>query len=207
MQHIFDINWALWLSTMAPLTLSAGPGNLMVATSGAQSGARRSLGFIAGLDLCYFLLALLVGLGLSHSLMNQPQLLWLLRVAGSLYILWLGLRLLWRALPAPGAEPRQLRWRDGVMVQLGNVQGMVMLLVMFSTFMPSGDSRSIALVLALSAALISLNFCAHLIWVSMGSSVQRLLRTRPRLLVAQNRLFGLMLMAVAVWIFMRSGAH
>lgn len=192
---------------MAPLTLSAGPGNLMVATSGAQSGARRSLGFIAGLDLCYFLLALLVGLGLSHSLMNQPQLLWLLRVAGSLYILWLGLRLLWRALPAPGAKVRQLRWRDGVMVQLGNVQGMVMLLVMFSTFMPSGESPSTGLVLALSAALISLNFCSHLLWVSMGSSIQTLLRTRPKLLLVQNAVFGLMLVGVALWIFMRSGAH
>lgn len=207
MQPLLDINWALWLSTMAPLTLSAGPGNLMVATSGAQSGARRSLGFIAGLDLCYFLLALLVGLGLSHSLMNQPQLMWLLRVAGSLYILWLGLRLLWRALPAPGAKVRQLRWRDGVMVQLGNVQGMVMLLVMFSTFMPSAETPSTGLVLALSAALISLNFCSHLLWVSMGSSIQTLLRTRPKLLLVQNAVFGLMLVGVALWIFMRTGAY
>jgi threonine/homoserine/homoserine lactone efflux protein len=42
MQEISSINWLLWLSTMVPLTLSAGPGNLMVATSGAQSGVRRS---------------------------------------------------------------------------------------------------------------------------------------------------------------------
>ena len=68
-QEIFSINWLLWLSTMAPLTLSAGPGNLMVATSGAQSGVRRSVQFIIGLDITYFLLAVLVG-GLAVSLLQ-----------------------------------------------------------------------------------------------------------------------------------------
>ena len=94
MQAIVDINWALWLSTMAPLALSAGPGNLMVATSGAQSGVRHSLRFIAGLDLTYLLLALLMGLGLYHSLSAYPTLMRGLQIAGSAYIFWRGLRLL-----------------------------------------------------------------------------------------------------------------
>lgn len=86
MQEIFSINWLLWLSTMVPLTLSAGPGNLMVATSGAQSGVRRSVRFIVGLDITYFLIAVLVGLGLYHTLMNNPTLVWALQVVGSFYI-------------------------------------------------------------------------------------------------------------------------
>jgi len=205
-QEIFSINWLLWLSTMAPLTLSAGPGNLMVATSGAQSGVRRSVRFIFGLDITYFLLAVLVGLGLYHTLMNSPRLVWVLQVLGSFYILWLGVRLLRRPLKAPGDKPIHLQFRDGIVVQLGNVQGIVMLLVMFSTFMPTGEtSSSSSAVLILSAALISLNFFSHVIWVSMGSSVQRLIQARPKLLVFQNAVFGLMLIAVAVWIFLRTG--
>lgn len=203
MQNISSINWLLWLSTMAPLTLSAGPGNLMVATSGAQSGVRRSVRFIVGLDITYFLLAVLVGLGLYHTLMNSPTLVWLLQVVGSFYILWLGVRLLRRPLKAPGDTTLHLQFRDGIVVQLGNVQGIVMLLVMFSTFVPTGDTRS-SVVLILSAALISLNFFSHIIWVSMGSTVQKLIRARPRLLVFQNAVFGLMLIAVAVWIFLRT---
>lgn len=203
MQNISSINWLLWLSTMAPLTLSAGPGNLMVATSGAQSGVRRSVRFIVGLDITYFLLAVLVGLGLYHTLMNSPTLVWLLQVVGSFYILWLGVRLLRRPLKAPDDMTLHLQFRDGIVVQLGNVQGIVMLLVMFSTFVPTGDTRS-SVVLILSAALISLNFFSHIIWVSMGSTVQKLIRARPRLLVFQNAVFGLMLIAVAVWIFLRT---
>lgn len=203
MQEILSINWLLWLSTMAPLTLSAGPGNLMVATSGAKSGVRRSVRFIAGLDITYFLLAMLVGLGLYHTLINNPRLVWVLQVLGSLYILWLGVRLLGRPLKAPGDNPIHLQFRDGIVVQLGNVQGIVMLLVMFSTFTPSGETSS-SVVLILSAALISLNFCSHVIWVSMGSTVQKLIQARPRLLVFQNVVFGLMLIAVAFWIFLRT---
>ncbi|MNF56961.1 Cysteine/O-acetylserine efflux protein [compost metagenome] len=204
-QEIFSINWLLWLSTMAPLTLSAGPGNLMVATSGAQSGVRRSFRFIVGLDITYFLLAVLVGLGLYHTLMNSPRLVWVLQVLGSFYILWLGVRLLRRPLKAPGDKAIHLQFRDGIVVQLGNVQGIVMLLVMFSTFTPSGETSS-SVVLILSAALISLNFFSHVIWVSMGSTVQKLIQARPKLLVFQNAMFGLMLIAVAVWIFLRTGS-
>lgn len=204
MQEIFSINWLLWLSTMAPLTLSAGPGNLMVATSGAQSGVRRSVRFIVGLDITYFLLAVLVGLGLYHTLMNNPTLVWVLQVVGSFYILYLGVRLLRRPLKAPSDKPMHLQFRDGIVVQLGNVQGIVMLLVMFTTFMPAGDTSSSA-VLILSAALISLNFFSHVIWVSMGSTIQKLIRARPKMLVFQNAVFGLMLIAVAVWIFLRTG--
>lgn len=205
MQEILSINWLLWLSTMAPLTLSAGPGNLMVATSGAQSGVRRSVRFIVGLDITYFLLAVLVGLGLYHTLMNNPRLVWVLQVLGSFYILWLGVRLLCRTLKAPSDKTIHLQFRDGIVVQLGNVQGLVMLLVMFSTFTPSGETSS-SVVLILSAALITLNFFSHVIWVSMGSTVQKLIQARPKLLVFQNAMFGLMLIAVAVWIFLRTGS-
>ncbi|WP_426190588.1 LysE family transporter [Pseudomonas sp. NFXW11] len=190
---------------MLPMALSAGPGNLTVASCGAQSGVRRSLRFILGLDLTYLLLALLVGLGLYHSLASQPRLLWGLRVAGSLYIFWLGLRLLLRPLRKPGERAVALQFRHGVMLQLGNVQGLVMLLVMFSTFSPGREAGSLA-VLALSAALIALNLCGHLLWACLGSSLQLLLRERPRLLLAQNALFGLMLMAVAAWLLLRQGA-
>ncbi|MEX5609972.1 LysE family transporter [Pseudomonas protegens] len=202
MPPIHDINWPLWLSTMLPMALSAGPGNLMVASSGARSGVRRSLRFICGLDLTYLLLALLVGLGLYHSLAAYPGLLWGLRVAGSLYIFWLGLRLLLRPLRKPGEQSEALQFRDGVMLQLGNVQGLVMLLVMFSTFSPGADAGT-AVVLALSAALIAVNLFGHLLWASLGSSLQRLMRDRPRLLLAQNALFGSLLMAVAGWLLLR----
>ena len=205
MQELLSINWLLWLSTMAPLTLSAGPGNLMVATSGAQSGVRRSVRFIVGLDITYFFLAVLVGLGLYHTQMNNPRLVWVLQVLGSFYILWLGVRLLCRPLKAPGDKAIHLQFRDGIVVQLGNVQGIVMLLVMFSTFTPSGETSS-SVVLILSAALITLNFFSHVIWVSMGSTVQKLIQARPKLLVIQNAMFGLMLIAVALWIFLRTGS-
>lgn len=204
-QELLSINWLLWLSTMAPLTLSAGPGNLMVATSGAQSGVRRSVRFIVGLDITYFFLAVLVGLGLYHTLMNNPRLVWVLQVLGSFYMLWLGVRLLCRPLKAPGDKAIHLQFRDGIVVQLGNVQGIVMLLVMFSTFTPSGETSS-SVVLILSAALITLNFFSHVIWVSMGSTVQKLIQARPKLLVIQNAMFGLMLIAVALWIFLRTGS-
>ena len=162
MQEIFSINWLLWLSTMVPLTLSAGPGNLMVATSGAQSGVRRSVRFIVGLDITYFLIAVLVGLGLYHTLTNNPTLVWALQVAGSFYILWLGVRMLRRPLKTPTDKAMHLQFRDGIVVQLGNVQGIVMLLVMFSTFMPSVETSSTVVLPQCGADFAELLLARHL---------------------------------------------
>lgn len=78
-----------------------------------------------------------------------------------------------------------------------------MLLVMFASFLPVDDARPTQ-VLMLSTALIALNFCAHLLWVSLGATVQRLMRTRPGWLVLQNAVFGLLLVAVAGWMLFRA---
>jgi hypothetical protein len=63
-----DIDWLLWLSTMVPLVFSAGPGNIMVAVSGARSGLLQPLVFVYGLDFTYLLMAIAIGVGVGQVL-------------------------------------------------------------------------------------------------------------------------------------------
>lgn len=96
----------------------------------------------------------------------------------------------------------RFRILDGVVIQLSNAKGMIMLVVMFSEF---GDDNIDLLddVLTLSFALASLNFSAHLLWVSMGASIKNIIVKHPASQKILNNLFGTMMIAVAVWLLVR----
>lgn len=193
------MDWMLWSNTMVPLTYSAGPGNIMVAVSGVRVGFVKSLPFIFGLDATYFCLATVVGLGVGNILTNYPTVAELLKVLGIVYIAYLGTRFFVNSTTTDGYTDTRFRIVDGVMIQLANVKGMIMLIVMFSEFGdPSNDL--LAGVLVLSFALASLNFSAQLLWVCLGASIKNIVVRYPAFQQRLNYLFGTMMIGVAAWL-------
>lgn len=198
----FDIDWLLWAATMGPLTFSAGPGNIMVAASGARSGLRRSMPFIYGMDSTYFFIAIVVGLGLGEILQSQPLISDTIKTLGVCYILFLAWKL-WNSPPPSGADVGTVfRLKDGVFVQCTNAKGIIMLVMMFSQFL-SPSSNVATSVVIMSGALILLNFFAHLLWGTFGAALNVALRKDIRLLRIQNGLFATMMFSVGIWLALR----
>lgn len=196
------IDWHLWLFTMVPLVFSAGPGNIMVAASGARSGLRRSLWFIYGLDGTYFLLAIAVGLGLGQVLQTNLLISSIVKTVGTIYIFYLAYRFLRASAPQTGTTQAAFRFQDGIVVQLTNTKGIIMLVVMFSEFfVPSVDM--FADIITMSAVLVILNFSAHILWASFGIVMQNALVRSPVLFQAQNYLFATMMFSVGIWLILR----
>lgn len=197
------MDWVLWMNTMAPLAYSAGPGNIMVAASGVKVGVYRSFPFIFGLDFTYFLLSILIGLGIGNLLISYPLIAQTLKYLGIVYIFYLGSRFFIISTTSEKKVDIKFRVFDGIIVQLTNVKGMIMLIVMFSEFSSSSSEGLIEHVVLLSTALAILNFSAHLLWVALGSSIQRVLVRYPRFNNMYNYLFGSMLITVAFWLLLR----
>ena len=112
------MDWVLWGNTMFPLTYSAGPGNVLVAVSGVRVGIWRTLPFILGLDLTYFILSIIVGLGLGSVLASYPLLTDILKCLGIAYILYLGSRFFILSSKAQGDGEVRFQFFDGIVVQL-----------------------------------------------------------------------------------------
>lgn len=187
---------------MVPLTYSAGPGNIMVAVSGVRVGFIKSLPFIFGLDATYFCLATVVGLGVGNILTNYPMAAELLKLIGIIYIAYLGARFFVNSTTDDDYTDTRFGIIDGVVIQLANVKGIIMLIVMFSEFStPNNDL--LAGVLVLSFALASLNFSAHLLWVCLGASIKNIVVHYPAFQQRLNYLFGTMMIGVAAWLFIR----
>ncbi|WP_261385947.1 LysE family translocator [Tateyamaria omphalii] len=174
----------------------------MVAASGARSGIRSSMRFIYGLDGTYFLLALIMGLGLGQVLLSFPGATVAIKIVGITYIFYLAYRFMVASVTNADEGAEAFRFVDGVVVQLTNTKGLIMLVVMFSEFFrPS--AQLVGDVLLMSAVLVLLNFCAHLIWVSFGVGIKQALVRNPRLFQAQNWLFAAMMAGVGVWLMAR----
>ncbi|WP_162009340.1 LysE family translocator [Labrenzia sp. CE80] len=195
-----SIDWSLWLLTMMPLIFSAGPGNIMVAAAGVQSGFSGSLSFIFGLDLTYFILSMTVGLGLGDLLQAYPSAAKYLSFFGIAYIVYLASRFLRSSTIGTANTVVSFGLKDGMLVQITNTKGVIMLIVMFSEFSRTG---SLGHVLILSVALVGLNLVSHLLWASAGGIIRNVMECHPQVLQIQNMIFGIMLLGVAIWLMFR----
>lgn len=74
----------LWVTAITP-----GPNNMLLTTSGANFGFMRSLWLMIGILLGMQSILLLVGFGVGSLLLVYPSLHLILKILGSLYLLWL----------------------------------------------------------------------------------------------------------------------
>jgi threonine efflux protein len=132
----------------------------------ALTGTRRTaLSAVAGVvtgTLCWGLAG---WLGVSALFIAAPMGYAALKIVGSLYLIWLGLRLLWRLRHprseeeprTPGASSLVMAWRFGLMTNLANPKTAIFVASLFSVTLPSQSSWSdglliVAVMIAISGA-------------------------------------------------------
>lgn len=127
-----DASIAFFLVSLAA-TATPGPAILYVLSGGISSGLRgygaATLGVLAA-DALYFVLSIA---GLGAFLLASYRLFFLVKWLGAAYLVWLGVRLLWRAVSrqegavGPAADVRcQARWfSGGFMVHAANPKALL----------------------------------------------------------------------------------
>ncbi len=195
MSHEFLLAWFL---VMFPLVYSPGPANTMFASNGAAYGFRRSVPFMAGIDMGFIVQSLAVGFGLSSALVAFPQMLTLFRVMGIAYIAYLGCAFFHAAMAKTAELPRCLSFRDGLILTAVNPKAWVMQVMMFSQFFEAGDGW-ISSIVSLTVLLCALNITGHIVWICFGSMLMSHATHRftPR---HQNMLFSAMLFGSIVFL-------
>jgi threonine/homoserine/homoserine lactone efflux protein len=178
-----EILWALAAFAFVA-GITPGPNNLMLMTSGVRYGFGATLPHLAGVILGFALMVAVVGLGLDLLFERFPQILPIMRVAGSLYMIWLALRIA-LAKPIGKAEPgsgRPIGFFAAAGFQWLNPKARVMALSALATYsgVVDGYTLSVLLIAAL-CGLIAIP-CSG-VWALFGASLSRLLMdprvTRP----------------------------
>lgn len=150
-----------------------GPNNVMLTASGANFGYRGAMPHILGINMGVALQTYLTCLGLGSLFVLYPAAHTVLRVAGSLYLLFLA----WKLTGGSVGEARLLKpvsFAQGAMFQAVNPKTWVKSITLAAVFMPTGLSTPWA---ALLVALIGLviGFPCASIWALFGVAIRHLL--------------------------------
>ncbi|WP_163836281.1 LysE family translocator [Spartinivicinus ruber] len=189
-----------WLAVMFPLAFSPGPANVVFAANGANVGVRKSLPLLLGVDFIFLIKSILVGVGFGSTLALYPQSLLYLQVIGSLYIFWLAIKFIKPVNKSSSTLNSNLGFKDGVILQLVNSKGWLLVALMFTLFTDQSAKEygeyGIAILIVMLALL---NITSHFIWIWMGSLIIKLIKNTYWAKYL-NAGFALSLVLVGLWL-------
>lgn len=172
------------LSFCLVTTITPGPNNMMLLSSGLIFGVRRSLPHMAGVASGVIFMALVVGIGMAWVAHYLPMFHRVLHIVSTAYLLWLA----WKIARSPGpgeadASARPMNFIEAVAFQWVNPKAWAMVLGAVSTFTrPDHLLADLPLVLV---AFALVGPPCNLLWIAAGSALKNYLRN-PRTVRAVN---------------------
>ena len=181
-------------------TVTPGPNNILLWASGAAFGVRRSWPHVLGTALGVGLMAVLVAAGLGVLVTTIPPLALAMKIAGSLYLLYLA----WQVAGAGALEgttaARPMGLLQAIAFQLVNPKVWIFAVGAVSTFRPPNVPIVVGSALV-ALAMMAIAIPSSVLWVVGGDALNRLI-DRPATRRAVS--LGLALLVVAtvalVWV-------
>ena len=161
----------LWVAAITP-----GPNNMLLTSAGANFGFTRSIWLMLGMQS----MLLLVAFGVGGLILIYPSLHLILKILGSLYLLWLAWKIATSAyekLETNVAPPKPLRLYQGWLLQFLNPKAWLMGLGSVASFSMAGAAYNHS-ILMISLGMFIVNLVAGIIWLGFGTLIGRLLRSR-----------------------------
>lgn len=165
----------LWVAAITP-----GPNNMLLTTSGANFGFMRSLWLMIGIMLGMQSILVLVAFGVGGLILIYPSLHLILKILGSLYLLWLAWKVATAAyekLETDAPPPKPVRLYQGWLLQFLNPKAWLMALGAVASFSLAGDKYNHS-ILAIAFSIFAVNIVAGIIWLGFGTVIGRLLRSK-----------------------------
>jgi threonine/homoserine/homoserine lactone efflux protein len=160
--------------------ITPGPNNLMLMTSGANFGFRRSIPHMLGVGLGFPLMIVPVGLGVMQVFDLWPMSYTILKVLSVLYMLYLAWRIANAAPPdgAPKTGSKPLSFLQAAAFQWVNPKAWSMALGAITLY---ATGRDIAAVLWVAGTYVAMGSISTTTWTVIGQQLRRLLNRPTRL--------------------------
>ncbi|MBE9540017.1 MAG: LysE family translocator [Proteobacteria bacterium] len=171
MEYYFAILLFAFTATITP-----GPNNVMIMTSGVNYGVRRSLPHFFGICLGFPVMVILVGLGIGAVFERFPLVHEVIKVVGVAYLLYLSWRI---ATSSPvsleGGEGKPLTFWQAVLFQWVNPKAWVMVTGAVAAFTSVSNGIYFQVLLITSAFVLAVFPCVA-IWMTFGLGLKKLLK-------------------------------
>jgi threonine/homoserine/homoserine lactone efflux protein len=161
-------------------SITPGPNNTMLLTSGVNFGFRRTLPHVFGISAGVVLLMLCVGFGLGEAFQRFPALYSVLEIASVAYLLYLA----WKIgtsgeVKLRNGERRPMKFYEAIAFQWVNPKAWMMVLTAVTTIHVSENFGSNVMLMAVVFYVIGLP-CICL-WAGFGTAMRQVLTDPKRL--------------------------
>ena len=180
--------------------ITPGPNNLMLMTSGANFGFRRSIPHMLGVGLGFPMMIVPVGLGVMQVFDLWPLSYTILKVLSVLYMLYLAWRIAHAAPPdgAPKAGSKPFSFLQAAAFQWVNPKAWSMALGAITLY---AAGRDLAAVLWVAGTYVAMGCISTTSWTILGQQLRRILNRPNRLRVFNWAMAGLLVASLipVIW--------
>ncbi|MEK6221116.1 MAG: LysE family translocator [Chloroflexota bacterium] len=194
-----EIEWQALLSFVLISTHTPGPNNITAASMGVMYGYRKTLNFIFGIMVAFFLAMFVSGIISRTVLTAFPIIENIMRIVGAVYIFWLAFKTLKTSYSFDVDESPPLVFSNGFMLSALNPKVLFFAFTLFSTFLaPITEDAGKIFVAALILTLFA--FSAVSVWALFGAGIRKYLdnQTIQRVI---NTVLALLLVYSAIELF------
>ena len=156
-------------------TITPGPNNIMIMSSGLNYGFRRSIPHLLGICLGFPTMVIMVGMGLGLAFEQFPIVHYIIKILGTLYLVYLS----WLIATAPissleGDAGHPLTFIAAVLFQWVNPKAWVMITGAVAAYTTTSEDLHIQ-VMTMTSAFLLVAFPCVSAWLYFGVTLKRFL--------------------------------
>ncbi|WP_070967026.1 LysE family translocator [Vibrio sonorensis] len=177
-------------------SVTPGPNNIMVMSSGVNFGIKRSLPLLTGICTGFTLMLFLVGMGFGEVFKAIPELELIVKVTGIVYLIYLAYLVSQSGEPdRADGEAKPMSFVKGAMFQWVNAKAWVIAIGAVSAFTTAGESF-FTQNLTIATTFFLVSFPAVGVWLLFGSVLRNALKTKTYRLAFNYCMAALLLISV-----------
>lgn len=159
-------------------SVTPGPNNLMLMTSGANFGIWRTIPHLLGVVFGFVLMVILMGTGLARVFEAWPVSHDILRICSIVYLSYLAWKIAVAKSSSTKSAGKPINSLQAMLFQWVNPKAWAMALTAVTVYAPSHSLAAVGVIALVCGAI---NMPSVFVWVLLGSKIQRLLDSGPRL--------------------------
>ena len=165
-----DNNLISFITYMLISTFTPGPNNIMAMSLAGKEGFKKSIKFNLGVGFGYLILIPICGICLSWLINIIPDLKNILKILGSVYIVYLAYLIIKdKKTNNDEKKTKHAEFFQGMLLQFINPKGVIFVITAFSTFIfPYHNSQGSIYLFAITLAVLTL--ISTCLWALFGSA-------------------------------------
>ncbi len=180
-----------------------GPNNIMLTASGKNFGYIKSIPHMLGVVIGFLSLIIVFGLGLTVIFSKYPIIQFVLRIVGSIYLLYLSYRIYSSVNTEDLSKSKPITFMESSLFQYVNPKGVMMAITTISIYTDHINFKFISsfnegMIYILIAFTIS-NIIAVTTWTSVGVFIGQFIKSARGIRVF-NALMAFLLVLTIIWI-------